>query len=93
MARSVWKGPYVDPSLLKKVKKARDEKNNKPIVTWSRRSMILPNFVGLVFMVYNGRKHIPVTIREEMIGHKLGEFALTRTIPSHSPHASKRGKK
>lgn len=93
MARSVWKGPYVSPSLLKKVKRHKENKSKNPIITWSRNSMIIPTFVGIVFMVHNGRKHVPVTVREEMIGHKLGEFSITRTIPSHSPNASKKGKK
>lgn len=93
MARSVWKGPFVDPKLLKKVRKAQEEKSKDPIKTWSRRSVILPSFVGIVFMVHNGRKHVPVSVNEDMIGHKLGEFAPTRVLPSHSPSASKKGKK
>ena len=93
MARSVWKGPFVDPKLLKKVRSAHNDNSKKPIQTWSRRSVILPSFVGLVFLVHNGRKHVPVSVSEDMIGHKLGEFSPTRVIPSHSPNASKRGKK
>ena len=93
MARSVWKGPFVDPKLLKKIRKAQEAKSKDPIKTWSRRSMILPAFVGFVFMVHNGKKHIPVSVTEEMIGHKLGEFSPTRVLPSHSPSANKKGKK
>lgn len=93
MARSVWKGPFVCPKLLKRLKKQSDAGKRDPIKTWSRRSFILPNFVNHVFMVHNGRTHVPVSVTENMIGHKLGEFAPTRTIPSHSPNASKRGKK
>ncbi len=83
MARSLKKGPYVDISLLKKVDKAVAESSKKPIKTWSRRSMILPDMVGLTLAVHNGRQHIPVLISEEMVGHKLGEFSPTRTFRSH----------
>ena len=79
MARSVWKGPFVELSLLKKVESGA----RGPIKTWSRRSTILPQFVGLTFNVYNGRKFIPVAVSEEMVGHKLGEFAPTRTFKGH----------
>ena len=84
MARSVWKGPFVDGYLLKKADVARASGKNQIIKTWSRRSTILPQFVGLVFGVYNGRKFIPVSVNEDMIGHKLGEFAPTRTFVAHS---------
>ena len=105
MARSVWKGPFVELSLLKKAETAQDAGGSKPIKTWSRRSTILPQFVGLTFNVYNGRKHVPVSVNEdmvghkfipvsvseEMVGHKLGEFAPTRTFPGHA--ADKKGKR
>ncbi|MEM9146641.1 MAG: 30S ribosomal protein S19 [Pseudomonadota bacterium] len=83
MARSVWKGPFVDPYLLKKAAKSRDSGRNEVIKIWSRRSTILPQFVGLTFGVHNGKKHIPVNVSEEMIGHKFGEFAPTRTYYGH----------
>ena len=91
MARSVWKGPYVELSLLKKAEDAQDKNAKAPIKTWSRRSTILPQFVGLTFSVYNGHKFIPVSVSEEMVGHKLGEFAPTRTFPGHA--ADKKGKR
>jgi len=91
MARSVWKGPFVELSLLNKAETAQDAGANKPIKTWSRRSTILPQFVGLTFNVYNGHKFIPVSVSEEMVGHKLGEFAPTRTFPGHA--ADKKGKR
>ncbi len=84
MARSVWKGPFVEKSLLKKVEDARKSGKNTVIKTWSRRSTILPNFVGLTFGVHNGNKFIPVIVSDQMIGHKLGEFAPTRTFKAHS---------
>ena len=84
MARSVWKGPFVDGYLLQKADQARASGKNQIIKTWSRRSTILPQFVGLVFGVYNGKKFIPVSVNEDMIGHKLGEFAPTRTFIAHS---------
>ena len=84
MARSVWKGPFVDGYLLKKAETARQSGRNDVIRTWSRRSTILPQFVGLTFAVYNGRKFIPVHINESMVGHKLGEFAPTRTYYGHA---------
>jgi len=84
MARSVWKGPFVDGFLLKKAEAARNSTRNEIIKTWSRRSTILPQFVGLTFAVYNGRKFIPVQVSENMVGHKLGEFAPTRTFTGHS---------
>ena len=83
MARSVWKGPFVEGSLIKKAEKARGSVRNEVIKTWSRRSTILPQFVGVTFGVYNGHKHIPVLITEDMVGHKLGEFAPTRTFRGH----------
>ena len=91
MARSVWKGPFVDLSLLKKAEAAQDGGGRAPIKTWSRRSTILPQFVGLTFNVYNGRKHVPVAVNEDMVGHKLGEFAPTRFFPGHA--ADKKGKR
>ena len=84
MARSVWKGPFVEGSLIKKAEKSRQTVRSEVIKTWSRRSTILPQFVGLTFGVYNGRKFIPVNVTEEMVGHKLGEFAPTRTFTGHS---------
>ncbi len=83
MARSVWKGPFVERSLLKKVEEARNAGKNTVIKTWSRRSTILPNFIGLTFGVHNGKKFIPVVVNDQMIGHKLGEFAPTRTYKGH----------
>jgi small subunit ribosomal protein S19 len=84
LARSTWKGPFVDGYLLKKAEKARSGSRNEIIKTWSRRSTIFPQFVGLTFGVYNGHKFIPVLVNEHMIGHKLGEFAPTRTFHGHS---------
>ncbi len=84
MARSVKKGPFVDNHLLKKVEAANATRDKKPIKTWSRRSTILPDFVGLTIAVHNGKQHIPVFITENMVGHKLGEFALTRTFKGHA---------
>jgi small subunit ribosomal protein S19 len=84
MARSVWKGPFVDSFMLKKADKARDSKRNEIIKTWSRRSTILPQFVGLTFGVYNGKQFIPVSVTENMIGHKFGEFSPTRTFKGHT---------
>ena len=84
MARSVWKGPFVEGSLIKKAEKARGSMRSDVIKTWSRRSTILPQFVGLTFGVYNGKKFIPVNVTEEMVGHKFGEFAPTRTFYGHS---------
>ena len=91
MARSVWKGPFVDLHLLKKAEDAQEKSARGAIKTWSRRSTILPQFVGLTFNVYNGHKFIPVAVSEEMVGHKLGEFAPTRTFPGHA--ADKKGKR
>src|SRR5215212_2717056 len=84
MARSVKKGPFVDHHLLDKVEAAREASDKRPIKTWSRRSTILPDFIGLTIAVHNGKQHVPVYITENMVGHKLGEFALTRIFKSHS---------
>jgi small subunit ribosomal protein S19 len=84
MARSLKKGPFVDLHLMKKVEVAGKTSNKRPIKTWSRRSMILPEMVGLTIAVHNGRQHVPVLVNENMVGHKLGEFALTRTFKVHS---------
>jgi small subunit ribosomal protein S19 len=84
MARSVWKGPFVDGFMLKKAETARSSGRHEMIKIWSRRSTILPQFVGLTFGVYNGQKHIPVLVTEEMVGHKFGEFAPTRQFYGHS---------
>lgn len=83
MPRSVWKGPFVDGYLLKKAEAARTSGKNQIIQIWSRRSTIFPQFVGMTFGVYNGKKFIPVLVSEEMIGHKFGEFAPTRHFPGH----------
>ena len=84
MARSIKKGPFVDAHLAKKVDVAVQNNDRKPIKTWSRRSMILPSFIGLTIAVHNGRQHVPVLITDNMVGHKLGEFAATRTFKGHS---------
>ena len=84
MARSVKKGPFVDAHLMKKVDVAMINKDRKPIKTWSRRSTIVPEFIGLTIAVHNGKQHVPVYINENMVGHKLGEFALTRTFKGHA---------
>ena len=84
MPRSLHKGPFVDIHLMKKVETAVATNEKRPIRTWSRRSMILPDMVGLTIAVYNGRQHVPVSINEDMVGHKLGEFAPTRTYRGHS---------
>ena len=84
MARSIKKGPFVDGHLMRKVEAASASKDKRPIKTWSRRSTILPDFVGLTIAVHNGKQHIPVYVTENMVGHKLGEFALTRTFKGHS---------
>ena len=85
MSRSVWRGPFVDPSLIKKVEKVKDQSNRTPIKTWSRRSTIIPEFVGISFLIHNGKKFIPIKISEEMVGHKLGEFSPTRQFSGHTP--------
>ena len=84
MARSVKKGPFIDDHLMKKVQQARESKSRKVIKTWSRRSDIIPDMVGLTFAVHNGKKFIPVFVTENMVGHKLGEFSPTRTFYSHA---------
>jgi len=93
MARAVWKGPFVEESLIKKIEKQQNQNqgNRKPIKTWSRKSTIIPEFVGFSFLIYNGKKFIPLTISEDMVGHKLGEFAPTRTFFGHTP-ADKKAK-
>ncbi|MCW4149840.1 30S ribosomal protein S19 [Halomonas sp. 18H] len=91
MPRSLKKGPFIDLHLLKKVEAAAEKNDRKPIKTWSRRSMILPNMVGLTIAVHNGRQHVPVHVSEEMVGHKLGEFAATRTYRGHA--ADKKAKR
>lgn len=91
MARSIKKGPFVDSHLLKKVDAARASNDKRPIKTWSRRSTVLPDFIGLTIAVHNGKQHIPVFVSENMVGHKLGEFALTRTFKGHA--AGKKAKK
>ena len=85
MSRSVWKGPFVEESLIKKVEKQKKDPKKIPIKTWSRKSTIIPDFVGVSFLIYNGKKFIPITISEDMVGHKLGEFAPTRTFRGHTP--------
>ena len=85
MSRSIWKGPFVDPSLIKKVEKLKNQTNKPPIKTWSRRSTIIPEFIGVSFLIYNGKKFIPIKISEEMVGHKLGEFSPTRQFSGHTP--------
>ena len=85
MSRSIWKGPFVDPSLLRKVEKLKDQSNKPPIKTWSRKSTIIPEFVGHSFLIHNGKKFIPIKISEEMVGHKLGEFSPTRQFSGHTP--------
>jgi small subunit ribosomal protein S19 len=84
MPRSLKKGPFVDDHLMKKVEGARAKGDKKPIKTWSRRSMVLPEFIGLTIAVHNGRQHVPILVTENMVGHKLGEFAATRTFKVHS---------
>jgi small subunit ribosomal protein S19 len=91
MARSIWKGPFVDGYLLKKAEKARGSTRSEVIKIWSRRSTILPHFVGLTFGVYNGHKHVPVLVSEDMVGHKFGEFSPTRTYFGHA--ADKKAKR
>ena len=91
MARSVWKGPFVEESLIKKAEKQKNETNRKPIKTWSRKSTIIPDFIGLSFLIYNGKKFIPLTISEDMVGHKFGEFAPTRQFFGHT-QADKKAK-
>ena len=85
MARAIWKGPFVEESLMKKVDKYKTDPKKIPIKTWSRKSTIIPDFVGVSFLIYNGKKFIPITVSEDMVGHKLGEFAPTRTFKGHTP--------
>ena len=85
MSRSIWKGPFVDPSLIKKVEKLKNQSNKAPIKTWSRKSTIIPEFIGVSFLIHNGKKFIPIRISEEMVGHKLGEFSPTRQFSGHTP--------
>jgi len=85
MSRSVWKGPFVDPSLLKKVEKLKGKTNVAPIKTWARKCTIIPEFVGYSFLIHNGKKFIPIKISNEMVGHKLGEFSPTRQFSGHTP--------
>lgn len=89
MARSVDKGPFIDEKLLEKVKKAIQTSSRTAIKTWSRRSVIIPDFIGLTFTVYNGRKFLPVYVTESMVGHKLGEFAPTRIFKKHGVHTER----
>lgn len=91
MSRSAWKGPFIDMYLLKKVEAAKESTRNTVVQTWSRRSTIIPQFVGVTFGVYNGHKFIPVLVTEDMVGHKLGEFSPTRTYTGHG--ADKKAKK
>ena len=91
MARSIWKGPFIDSYLLKKAETVRDSGRNDVIKTWSRRSTILPQFVGLTFGVHNGQKFIPVSVSENMVGHKFGEFSPTRTFKGHTAADKKAG--
>jgi small subunit ribosomal protein S19 len=84
MPRSLHKGPFVDLHLMKKVEQASANNDKRPIKTWSRRSMVLPDMVGLTIAVHNGRQHVPIVINEDMVGHKLGEFAPTRTYRGHA---------
>jgi small subunit ribosomal protein S19 len=84
VSRSLKKGPFLDLHLMKKVEEAREKNDRRPIKTWSRRSMVSPDMVGLTIAVHNGRQHVPVLINEEMVGHKLGEFAPTRTFRGHA---------
>ncbi|MRH78547.1 30S ribosomal protein S19 [Spiribacter sp. C176] len=91
MPRSIRKGPFIESHLLKKVQQAIETNNKRPIKTWSRRSMVVPEMVGLTIAVHNGRQHVPVLVNENMVGHKLGEFASTRTFKGHV--ADKKGKR
>ncbi|HQQ62729.1 MAG TPA: 30S ribosomal protein S19 [Pseudomonadales bacterium] len=91
MPRSLKKGPFIDLHLIKKVETALEKNDKRPIKTWSRRSMIMPEMVGLTIAVHNGRAHVPVYVTEEMVGHKLGEFAVTRTYKGHA--ADKKAKR
>ena len=92
MSRSLKKGPFVDGHLMKKVETAQASRDKRPLKTWPRRSTILPEFIGLTIAVHNGRQHVPVYINENMVGHKLGEFAMTRTFKGHAAGDKKVGK-
>lgn len=92
MPRSLKKGPFIDAHLLKKVEQAATSADKKPIKTWSRRSMIIPAMIGMTIAVHNGRQHVPVYVSDEMVGHKLGEFAPTRTFRGHAATDKKGGK-
>lgn len=92
MPRSLKKGPFIDAHLLKKVEEAAGSNDKKPIKTWSRRSMIIPAMIGMTIAVHNGRQHVPVFVSDEMVGHKLGEFAPTRTFRGHIAADKKSGK-
>ena len=92
MTRSIWKGPFVDITLMKKAEKLSKSGRKEVLKTWSRRSTIIPDFVGLTFGVYNGQKFVPVTVNEQMVGHKLGEFSPTRSFRGHAG-AKNKGKK
>ena len=91
MARSVWNGPFVEQILITKFVKQKKETKKKPIKTWSRKSTIIPDFIGISFLIYNGKKFIPITISEDMVGHKFGEFVPTRQFTGHTP-ADKKAK-
>ena len=91
MARSIWKGPFVEESVIIKVDKQKNDTNKRPIKIWSRKSTIIPDFVGISFLIYNGKKFIPITVSEDMVGHKFGEFAPTRQFFGHTP-ADKKAK-
>ncbi len=93
MPRSIKKGPFVDHHLLKKVEDAAQNQSKKPIKTWSRRSMIIPDMVGMTIAIHSGKAHVPIYISENMVGHKMGEFALTRTFRSHSGDRKAKGAK
>ena len=93
MSRSLKKGPYVEESLLRKVEKMQASGKKQPIKTWSRRSMVLPEFVGLTFAIHNGKQHVPIFITENMVGHRLGEFAPTRTFKAHGGTVKKEEKR
>jgi small subunit ribosomal protein S19 len=93
MSRSLKKGPYVEQSLLDKVEKMQASGKRQPIKTWSRRSMVIPEFVGMTFAIHNGKQHLPIFVTENMVGHRLGEFAPTRTFKSHGAGVDKAAKK
>jgi small subunit ribosomal protein S19 len=92
VTRSIRKGPFIDDHLMKKIENAIETQSKKPIKTWSRRSTILPEMIGLTFAVHNGKVHVPVFVTDNMVGHKLGEFAITRTFKGHSGDRKAKGK-